>query len=211
MSIELRKEEILAKKKAARKTRSYNATIRKQKSDATAQQIIETLVSLLVKTKGAEVSFKEISTKSKIPLRTIFRLFRDKEALHAATEVYLGQIMAASVGELAKQNFVSFATNTFSVYDRNEGLVLAYLFSPFGRSARDILRQKFNQLLLDQISKEYKIKSSTENEPRLALIVSLVNAKLWYDMKTDFSLSGRAIGSAVGWAVSTLLTDLRST
>jgi AcrR family transcriptional regulator len=200
----------MAKKKAAAKPRAYDATSRKLKSDAAAQEIIETLVALLVKSKGADVSFKEISAKSKIPLRTIFRLFKDKEALHAATENYLGQIMTASVGELAKQDFISFATNTFGVYDRNEGLVLAYLFSPFGRQARDILRQKFNRLLLDQISKEHSIKPTSENQAKLALIVSLVNAKLWYDMKTDFGFSGLKIGSLVGWAVSALLKDLRT-
>ncbi|CAN5690559.1 hypothetical protein BH10BDE1_BH10BDE1_01240 [soil metagenome] len=200
----------MAKKKTVRKPRAYDATSRKLKSDAAAQEIIETLVSLLVKSKGADVSFKEISAKSKIPMRTIFRLFKDKEALHGATENYLGQIMAASVSELEKQDFISFATNTFSVYDRNEGLVLAYLFSPFGRQARDILRQKFNRLLLEQISKEHVIRTTPENETKLALIVSLVNAKLWYDMKTDFGFTGVKIGSAVGWAVSTLLKNLRT-
>ncbi len=198
----------MAKRKTVKKKRAYDGTSRSEKSEAVSQKIIETLVALLVETRGADVPFKDLSKKSKIPLRTIFRLFKDKEALHAATDKYLTQIIATSMSELTKYDFLTFAKNTFSVYDRNAGLVVAYLFSSFGRQARDILRQRFNRLLREQILKERKIEPSAAIDAKLALIVSLVNAKLWHDIRTDFSYSGVQIGETVEWALDCLLKDI---
>ncbi len=201
----------MAKRKTVKKKRAYDGTSRSEKSEAVSQKIIETLVSLLVESRGADVPFKDLSKKSKIPLRTIFRLFKDKEALHVATDSYLTQIIASSMSELTKYDFLTFAKNTFAVYDRNAGLVIAYLFSSFGRQAREILRQRFNRLLRDQILKERKIEPSSAIDVKLALVVSLVNAKLWYDIRTDFGYSGEQIGESVGWALDCLLKDIERT
>lgn len=202
----------MAKKKLkSRKTkRSYNNQTRQNKSEVASKMIIQTLVALLVKNKGGDVSFKELSVKSKIPLRTIFRLFKDKQALHDATDAYLSRIIEASTGELTKFDFLSFSKNTFSVYDKNESLVIAYLFSSFGRQARDILRQRFNQLLLEQIQKERSMTLTADSREKLAFAVSLVSAKIWYDMKTDFGFSGEKIGELVQWAQRLMLNDLDS-
>ena len=196
------------KTKSRKTTRSYNNQTRQNKSEAVSKVIIQTLVALLVKNKGGDVPFKELSVKSKIPLRTIFRLFKDKQALHDATDAYLSQIIAASMGELTKFDFLEFSKNTFSVYDRNEPLVIAYLFSSFGRQARDILRQRFNRLLLEQIQKERAVPLTPASRDKLAFAVSLVSAKIWYDMKTDFGFSGEKIGELVQWAQRLMLEDL---
>jgi len=204
------KRKVLKKVKTQKKPRSYDLSSRREKSEAVSKTIIETLVHLLVESRGADVSFKEVSIKSKVPLRTIFRLFKDKEELHRATDDYLTKIISSSVSELAKLSFLAFAKNTFSVYDRNSDLVIAYLFSSFGRQAREILRRRFNSLLIEQILKERKIKLNPDSEVKLALMASLVNAKLWYDLRTDFGYSGKQIGEVIEWALATLLREVEA-
>lgn len=198
----------MAKARKVSTKRKYNNDLRLKKSEQVSKRVIQTMVELLVETRGGEVQFKDLAKKSKVPLRTIFRLFKDRDQLHKATEKYLAQIIQASVGELSKYDFITFSKNTFELYDKNENLVMAYLFSPFGHQARDILRKKFNQLLITQILKERKISSNDVSKKKMALIVSMVSAKIWYDIKMDFGYSGKESGEAVGWALQVLLENL---
>ena len=108
------KQSTVRRKVSEKKTRSYDASSRKEKSDVVSKKIIDTLIELLIKNKGGDVPFALLSKRSKIPLRTIFRLFKDKEALNQATNDYLSQIISFSMTELSELDFLTFSKNTFS-------------------------------------------------------------------------------------------------
>ena len=196
-----------AKSPVKKAKRPYNNSSRAETSEQTQKLIIETLVELLVERRGGEVRFDEISEKSKISERTIFRFFKDKQALHQATDEYLRSFLQSSIGQLEESDFLGFMTNAYKLFDKHENLTMAYLFSPFGNQARDIFRKKLNQLLMAKILKEQPHELTSTKKIRLALIVSLVNAKLWYDLKTDFGYSGAEIGEVLGWALKLLLKN----
>lgn len=198
-----------AKKPAAKKKgRSYDNSGRQQKVEESQTKIIEAMVQFLVERKGGDVKIDELAKRTKISQRTIFRFFQDKTALLEATDQYLQSYLQASMAQVSEMNFMGFAKNVFSIFDRNQGLVMAYMFSPFGQNARDLFRKKLNRLLLDQLQKERGITVTKENERKLALVVTLINAKLWYDIRTDFGYTGEEIGETVEWAIETLLRDV---
>lgn len=197
-----------AKKPRAKKARSYDNTTRLQKVEKSQAKIIEAMIQFLVERKGGDVKFDELAKRTKISQRTIFRFFTDKSALMEATDQYLQSYVQESVSQLSQLNFKGFAKNIFSAFDRNESLVMAYMFSPFGQNARDIFRKKLNRILLDRIQTEHGIAVTKENEKKLALVVTLLNAKLWYDIRTDFGYTGAEIGETVEWAVETLLAKV---
>jgi AcrR family transcriptional regulator len=193
---------------ANKKKRAYNNTSRAEKSQAHQQEIIQTLVKLLVQNKGGDVTFEEIAQHSTVTVRSIYRFFKDKEELHAAMDSYLLSYLEASTEKIATMDVATFGQTAFSLFDEHESLMMAYLYSPFGKKARVLFRKKFNKQIIQKILQEKKVALTLENKKKLALIVSLINAKIWYDIKTDYQYSGKQMGATVHWALSTLLDSL---
>lgn len=188
--------------------RVYNNESRLQKTEASRKLIIETLVALLVERKGGVVTFEEIAKLSKISLRSIYRLFKDKETLHKAMDEYLASYLGASNEQLARLDIAGFGKNAYAIFDRHEQLMMAYLYSPFGQEARRLFRRKLNQLMIAKILQKKPVEMTPEVRKKLAVIVSLVNAKMWHDIKIDFEFSGEQMGTTIEWALETLINDL---
>ncbi len=211
MPLNKKKAKAMSSKKIIKKKsskRAYNNTTRAEKSLVTQQKIIETLVSLLVKRKGGEVHFEEIAIKLGISERTIFRFFKDKETLHQAMDQYLMTYMQASMHQLDTMDFVGFAKNSFLLFDRNEPLVLAYLFSGFGHETRQIFRKKLTAAIIQRILRQKKLSINPELQKKMAFMTTMVNAKIWYDLKSDFGFSGEDMGPTLEWAMKLLLDHL---
>jgi AcrR family transcriptional regulator len=200
-----------APKKTAKKTpktRAYDNTNRAAKSEQTEKSIIEALVKLLVERRGAEVPMEELAQKTGISQRTIFRFFKDKKTLHQAMDEYLFSFLQASGEQMATLDFVGFGKNAYLLFDKHESLTMAYVLSPFGQEARVLFRRKLNQAMVAKIVKEKNIELTPEKARRLALVTSLVNAKIWYDVKSDFGFSGKEMSDSVEWALNTLLENI---
>lgn len=190
------------------KTRGYNNESRKQKSEASRQTIIETLVKLLVERKGGTVTFEEVAKASGVSVRSVYRFFKDKETLHEAMDNYLFSYLSAGEEELAKLDIGGFGRNAFALFDKYEDLTLAYLYSPFGLEARKLFRKKLNESMKMKIFERRAINQTPDNLKKLALILSIVNAKIWHDIKIDAGYSGVEMGPAVDWALRTLIDNI---
>ncbi len=190
------------KTKAGRK---YDNTSRAVKSAQTQMSIIEALVALLVERRGGEVQLHEVAKRTGITERTIFRFFKDKQSLHEAMDTYLFSYLQTGVEQMKSMDFIGFAKNAYKLFDQYEALTMAYVLSPFGHEARAIFRKKLNQAMIAQIKKERKLDLNRTQMTRVALITSLVNAKIWYDIKMEYGFTGEEMSAAIEWALKTLL------
>lgn len=187
--------------------RKYNNATRAEKSFQTQESIIEALVALLVERKGGEVQVGEIADRTGITQRTIFRFFKDKKTLHRAMDAYILKYFHSGNEQLKALGFVAFAKSAFEAFDRNEALTTAYVLSPFGQEARTIFRKRLNKAMIAQICEENKLQMTKERSQRLAIVTSLVNAKIWYDIRNDYGFSGKEMSASVEWALETLLSN----
>lgn len=194
--------------KKKKRARAYDNTLRAEQSQRTQQLILETMVQLLVERRGGEVQIQEIAKKSGVSERSIFRLFKDRQAMLAAIDSYVTTFIQASMMKMQDKGIIDFAKDLFTIFDQNENMVIAYLYSPFGRQARGVMRRKLNKLIMEKLVADGK-SPSPEDQPKYALIVSMINARLWDDMRTDFNLKGDEIGEAVAWAIRTLTAKLK--
>lgn len=194
-------------KKVLKKRRAYDNSGRSRSSSGNQLKIIETLVDLLAQRRGGEVQIQEIAEKTGITKRTIFRFFKDKKSMHAAMDEYLVSYLSAGTQQLIELNFVDFAKNAVRLFEENEAITIAYVLSPLGNEARTVLRKKLNKVMLEKISAEYGIKITKANLPKLAMVVNMVNAKIWYDLKTEHNLSAKEIEGSIGWAIESLLKN----
>lgn len=197
------------KKKTVRTARRYNNTTRAVKARENEQRIINALVELLARRKGGDVEIKEIAEKTGLTQRTIFRFFKDKQTLHRAMDNYLLSYLQMSHEQINSMSFAGFGKNAYIIFDRHPDLTLAYVLSPFGQEARLRFRKKLNQSMIQKIRQEKKIPLTPKISRRLAIITSLVNAKIWHDIKTEYGFTGEEMADSVEWALTTLLERIR--
>jgi AcrR family transcriptional regulator len=192
------------------KTRAYDNSRRTKTSAENKQQIVTALVELLVEKKGGDVTFKEIAERTGLAERSIYRFYEDKETLHGELDQYLSSYLEASVNQMQQLSVSGFAQNAFLLFDKHQALVQAYLYSPFGRTARILFRKKLNKLIAAKILSEIKIDSTPEVNKKIAVISALINAKIWDDIRSDHGFSGSEIGVTIKWAVECLIKGLPS-
>ncbi len=188
--------------------RAYDNASRAKKSSQNQKLIVETLVELLVERKGGEVTFEAIAKRAKISDRTIYRFFKDKEALHQEMDRYLLTYLQAGMEQLDTMDVAGFAKNAYALFDRHEPLLIAYLYSPFGQEARLMFRKKLNHFIIAKVMQQKKLTMTKDTEKKLAVVVSLVNAKIWHDIRSDFGYTGQEMGDTMKWAVDTLLNNI---
>jgi AcrR family transcriptional regulator len=188
--------------------RAYNNESREKSSAQNKKLIIETFVQLLVEKKGADVTFREIAARTGLAERSIFRFYNDKDVLHEELDRYLMAYVQSSVEKLAEVNIAQFGKYAFSLFDKYESLILAYVYSPFGRQARSIFRQKLNQLLAAKLVQEKPVARTPEVQRRIALICSMINAKIWHDIREDYGFTGVEMGDTIEWAIRAMIKEL---
>jgi AcrR family transcriptional regulator len=190
------------------KRKKYESPVRFEKTRLNQERVIATFVKLLVERRGGDVNLEEVAERSGVSQRTIFRLFNDKETLDEATVNYTQTFLQAANANVAKGDLPSYVRYLFKKFDDNEDFTLAYLYSRFGIQARGDFRKKFNQIIIAKVLEDKKLTLNKERHLKLAVITSLVNAKIWYDLHNDFDFKGDEIGSAVADAIAVLIENL---
>lgn len=196
--------------KKIKKLRKYDNSSRAEKSNNNRQKIIENYVDLLVEKRGEEISLEELAERAGLSTRTLFRFFGDKKSLTRELETYLEMYVTRVAGNLQIMTVEDFAEFSFQVFDKYESLILAYLYTNFGQQSRVLFRRKFNALLMEKIKAQVPVSANKEEQHKVNLIVTLINANLWSDLRTVYGETGAEMGKSMKWAVSILLKNLNS-
>ena len=106
------------------KKRIYNNSSRKKKADETQKHIIETYVNLLAERRGSDVSIEELAQASEFSQRTVFRLFKDKDELYRATDLYMEQFVQLSFQKIQQSNILVFTKDVFNLFEQYENLMI---------------------------------------------------------------------------------------
>jgi AcrR family transcriptional regulator len=186
----------------------YDNKARASAADENRTAIILALVDLLVENNGANVEVAQIAKRSKISQRTIFRFFKDKPAMHQAVNDYIASYLKDADEHLKTKSVTEFAKFMFSNFETAPKLTTAYVVSSFGQEARALIRKRLNQALLTRLLSDTKLKPTREKKAKLDFLVSLINARVWFEMRTDFGHSGAVTGEVVSWAMEVLIRDL---
>ncbi len=199
--------------KAAKKTkkvRKYDNSSRLEKSNSNRQKIIENYVDLLVEKRGEEISLEELAERAGLSTRTLFRFFGDKKSLSQELETYVESYVTNVAGNLQIMTVEDFAEFAFQVFDKYESLILAYLYTNFGQQSRIAFRKKLNTLLMEKIRAQIPQTNNKDEQHRIHLIITLISANLWNDLRNVYNQTGAEMGKSMKWAVGTLLKNLNS-
>jgi AcrR family transcriptional regulator len=185
------------------------ASLRVEQAAVARERILQAVAELLERDGSAELTMPQVAELSGVSLRTVYRYFPTREALLDAAGRWVG-------AELLKQGYptsLDDVADSFeracSEFDERPGLVRAMALSQVGREARSSRRRERLQAIRQLLEQEVGGLPERELRQAEAVLAYLHNMLAYTTLREEQQLSGAEIGDALGWAIRTLVADLR--
>jgi len=185
------------------------ASLRDQQAAVARERILRAVAELLERDGSAELTMPQVAESSGVSLRTVYRYFPTREALLDTAGRWIG-------GELLKQGYptsLDDVADSFeracSEFDERPGLVRAMALSHVGREARSARRRERLEAIRQLLEQEVGALPEQELRQAEAVLAYLHNMLAYTTLREEHGFSGTEIGEALGWAIRTLVADLR--
>jgi AcrR family transcriptional regulator len=184
-------------------------SLREQHALATRERILGAVADLLEKEQLDELTVPAVADASGVSLRTIYRYYPTREELLEAAGRWIGNELLKHPYPRALDEVADFYQEGTRDFDQRPGLVRALAFSQLGRHVRGYRRRERLDAIGHALRSE--LPELPENELRRAEAVLgyLHNMLAYTTLREEGGLSGEEIGEAIGWAIRTLIQDLR--
>jgi AcrR family transcriptional regulator len=184
-------------------------SLREQHANATRVRILSAVADLLEDESGEELTMARVAAASGVSLRTVYRYYATREELLAEAGRWIGN-------ELFQHPFPRDLDETAELFrigcadfDERPGLVRAMALSQLGREARGHRREGRLAAIREALHNEVGDLPEDELRRAEAVLAYLHNMLAYTTMREESGLSGEEIGEAAGWAIRTLVADLR--
>jgi AcrR family transcriptional regulator len=184
-------------------------TLRDQQAAVARERIFRAVAELLERDGSEALTMPQVAELSGVSLRTVYRYFPTREVLLDAAGRWIG-------GELLKQGYpasLDDVADSFeracSEFDERPGLVRAMALSQVGREARSARRRERLEAIRQVLERELGALPEPELRQAEAVLAHLHNMLAYTTLREEQQLSGAEIGEALGWAIRTLVADLR--
>ncbi len=184
-------------------------SLREQQALVTRERILGAVADMLEDDAPEDLTVPAVAEVSGVSLRTIYRYYPTREALLEAAGRWIGD-------ELLEHPYPRDLDDVADLYevgardfDERPGLVRALAFSQLGQDVRGYRRRERR----DAIGQALRGELSGLGEPELrraeAVLAYLHNMLAYTSLREESGMSGEEIGEAIGWAIRTLIADLR--
>jgi AcrR family transcriptional regulator len=185
------------------------ASLREQQAETARKRILAAVAEMLERDSVEELTVPQVAEAAGVSLRTVYRYYKSRDALLEAAGRFIGaELLGQGYPESLDDVADSFEP-ACSDFDRHPGLVRALALSRLGRETRGYRRRgrvrAIRAVLVDEVGEL--------PEPELrqagAVLAYLHNMLAYTTLREESDLSGEEIGQALGWAIRTLVADLR--
>lgn len=184
-------------------------SLREQQAAAARQRILEAVAKLLDEAEVDDLTMPHVAEASGISLRTVYRYYPTREKLLEAAGRWIG---AELLGQGYPQSLDDIA-DTFEdgcrQFARHPGLVRALAVSQVGREVRARRRGERLDAIRDALRTEVGDLSAEELRQAEAVLAYLHNMLAFTTLREEHGLAADEIAAALGWAIRTLVDDLR--
>jgi AcrR family transcriptional regulator len=183
--------------------------LREQHAEATRERILSAVADLLERGEADELTVPDVAEASGVSLRTIYRYYPAREQLLEAAGRWIGDELLRHPYPQTLDEVAELFRVGCRDFDERPGLVRALAMSPPGQSLRAYRRRErlgaIGEVLRDEVG------DLPEDELRRAeaVIAYLHNMLAYTVLREESGLSGEEVGEAIGWAIRTLVDDLR--
>ncbi len=184
-------------------------SLREQHAEVTRVRILSAVAELLESGQLDELTVPSVAAASGVSLRTIYRYYPTRDRLLEAAGRWIGN-------ELFGHPYpadLDAAADDFEVqcanFDERPGLVRALALSELGHEVRGYRRRERLKAIRTALRDELGALPDEELRQAEAVLAYLHNMLAYTAIREESGLTGEQIGKALGWAIRTLVADLR--
>jgi AcrR family transcriptional regulator len=182
--------------------------VRAQKKDAMRTRITDMLIELLAEGR-LDINHDLIADRIGVGRRTVYRYFPDRQALLAGATDRVREMAGPRVTfPSSEEDLLDTLSDIYTGFDRIAPIATLMRSTPQGRA----MRKAQNQRRVDAYTAVTAdaVKDLSPEDQRLATaMLQVLHTTPWLEMRDHWDLSGDQIATATGWAIRTLLKDLR--
>ena len=189
--------------------RPYDNSRREQQAAENRQRILDAAVALLGDGDDVEFSMPAVARRAGVSVPTVYRNFPDRDALLDAVDLALASRRGAPTFPTEAAGIRAMIPQLIAFYERNHDAVRAGHRSAAMREVHEHGRRARDRRFAAVFAPETAHLPADEAHAVQALCRVLMGADAFLTLVDRFGCQPRAIASAVGWALDTLLQRLR--
>lgn len=181
-------------------------TIKKEEARA---RILDAFIALLIE--GADdLSHDAVADRAEVGRRTVYRYFPDRAALMDATLLRVRERAGVRVTyPQSAEELLDTLESIYTGFDSIAPLITMLRTTPQGRHLR--LAQNRQRVQSYTRALAEAVKDLPPEDRKLATaMLQVLHTTPWLEMRDHWGLDGHQIARATGWAVRTLLNDLKA-
>lgn len=182
---------------------------REQKKEEVRTRIADALIELLAEGR-MDINHDLIAERTGLGRRTVYRYFPDRETLLAGATHRVRELAGPRVAfPQTEADLTDALHDIYTGLDRIAPITTLVRSTPQGRAMRmaDSGRRvdAYTQVAADLV------KDLPPEDQRLATaVLQVLHTTPWLEMRDQWGLDGEQIAKATGWAMRTLIADLRA-
>lgn len=189
--------------------RSYASPLRERQMKETKEAIFRAASEQLADHGLAEFHIPGLAEAAGVSVRTIYRYFPTKDSLLESFAAWLDDQIGTPSAPRTVDELSEGVEVIFAAFDENEDVIRSQWATPQGRAIREKGRLRRLSGLEATVNASAPHLSPREKRQATAILSLLHSSRTWQAMKDDFGMDGREAGRVVGWALRTLVADLR--
>jgi AcrR family transcriptional regulator len=184
-------------------------SLRDEHAALTRGRILRAVGELLEKDEAEELTMPDVAAASGVSLRTVYRYYPTREELLEAAGRWIGDELLRHPYPASLDEVADLFEAGCPDFDEHPGLVRALALSRLGRSVRGYRRRERLEAIARTLRLELEALPKQELRRAEAVLAYLHNMLAYTTLREENDLSGEEIGEAIGWAIRTLVDDLR--
>lgn len=191
--------------------RTYKSPVRTAQKATTRRRILDAIADHLAAGTFDSLSMEAIARAASVSPATLYRHFPSRAAL---LDAIADEMMFQRLGNLpyprTPDDIAPIMAQSFVAFDADPAFVRTYFSTELGRTARTRGRKRRTQAIRAALGPLTRGLPDGERVEAEAIIGYLASIQAWMTMQDEFELTGAQVGSAVTWAINTLLADIET-
>lgn len=185
------------------------ATLREAQAAVTRERILSAVADLLETGGVDELTMPEVAEASGASLRTIYRYYQTREQLLEAAGRWIGEELLKHPYPANLDEVADLFEEGCKDFDERPGLVRVLALSQLGQEVRGYRRRERLESIRRSVRSELAGLDEQQLKQAEAVLAYLHNMLAYTFMREESGMTGEEIGEAAGWAIRTLVADLK--
>jgi AcrR family transcriptional regulator len=184
-------------------------SLRDEQAAAVRERILSAVAELVEHGELEDLTMPDVADASGISLRTIYRYYPTREKLVEAAGRWIGDELMRHQYPRTLDEVADLFEAGCPDFDKRPGLVRALALSRLGRRIRGYRRRERLGAISRALRDELPAAPQAQLRRAEAVLAYLHNMLAYTTLREENGLDGEEIGRAIGWAIRTLVDDLR--